>query len=89
MYLSINEFKARDFCGSNVLWDYVVVNAPMVGKATPRVQLATWRSYPPRGPYNESSSICVPIQFYDLIFGVDFEGFLVLKMGHMGYRWKA
>ena len=29
MYLSINEFKARDFCGSNVLWDYVVVNALM------------------------------------------------------------
>jgi hypothetical protein len=29
MYLSINEFKARDFCGSNALWNYVVVNAPM------------------------------------------------------------
>jgi hypothetical protein len=28
MYLSINEFKAKDFCGSNVLWNYVVVNAP-------------------------------------------------------------
>ena len=28
MYLSINEFKARDFCGSNALWNYVVVNAP-------------------------------------------------------------
>ena len=33
MYLSINEFKARDFCGSNALWNYVVVNAPL------------WRSY--------------------------------------------
>jgi hypothetical protein len=29
MYLSINEFKARDFYGSNALWNYVVVNAPM------------------------------------------------------------
>ena len=27
MYLSINEFKARDFCGSNALWNYEVVNA--------------------------------------------------------------
>jgi hypothetical protein len=23
------EFKARDFCGSNALWDYVVVNASL------------------------------------------------------------
>ena len=29
MYLSINEFRARDFCGSNALWNYVVVNAPV------------------------------------------------------------
>ena len=29
MYLSIDEFKVRDFCGSNALWNYVVVNAPM------------------------------------------------------------
>ena len=29
MYLSINEFKARDFCGSNALWNYVVVNASL------------------------------------------------------------
>jgi hypothetical protein len=35
MYLSINEFKARDFCGSNALWDYVVVNAPMEALRNP------------------------------------------------------
>ena len=29
MYLSIVEFKAMDFHGSNTLWNYVVVNAPM------------------------------------------------------------
>ena len=29
MYLSIMEFEARDFHGSNVLWDYVVVNASL------------------------------------------------------------
>ena len=29
MYLRINEFKPRDFCGSNDLWDYVVVNASL------------------------------------------------------------
>ena len=29
MYLSINEFKVRDFCGSNALWNYVVVNASL------------------------------------------------------------
>jgi hypothetical protein len=29
MYLNINEFRARDFCGSNALWNYVVINAPM------------------------------------------------------------
>ena len=27
MYLSIMRFEARDFRGSNSLWDYVVVNA--------------------------------------------------------------
>jgi hypothetical protein len=25
----INVFKARDFCGSNALWNYVVVNASL------------------------------------------------------------
>ena len=25
----MTEFKARDFRGSNALWNYVVVNAPM------------------------------------------------------------
>ena len=29
MYLSINEFKTKDFCGSNALWNYVVVNASL------------------------------------------------------------
>ena len=29
MYLSINEFKVRDFCGSNALWNYMVVNASL------------------------------------------------------------
>ena len=29
MYLSITEFKARDFHGSNALWNYVVVNASL------------------------------------------------------------
>ena len=29
MYLSINEFKVRDFCGSNALWNYIVVNASL------------------------------------------------------------
>ena len=29
MYLSKNEFKARDFCGSNALCNYVVVNASL------------------------------------------------------------
>ena len=29
MYLRINEFKPRDFCGSNALWNYMVVNAPV------------------------------------------------------------
>jgi hypothetical protein len=29
MYLSIMGFEARDFRGSNVLWDYVVVNASL------------------------------------------------------------
>ena len=29
MYLSIMEFKARDFRGSNALWNYVIVNAPV------------------------------------------------------------
>ena len=25
----MTEFKARDFCGSNALWNYMVVNAPV------------------------------------------------------------
>ena len=25
----MTEFKARDFCGSNALWNYVVVNTPV------------------------------------------------------------
>ena len=29
MYLSIMEFKARDFRGSNALWNYMVVNASL------------------------------------------------------------
>ena len=29
MYLSIMGFEARDFRGSNALWDYVVVNASL------------------------------------------------------------
>jgi hypothetical protein len=29
MYLSINKFKARDFCGSNALWIYMVINASL------------------------------------------------------------
>ena len=42
----------------------------------------------PRGTSN-NSSICVPIQFSDSVFEADFGGFLVLKMGHAGYHWKA
>ena len=29
MYLSIMGFEARDFRGSKVLWDYVIVNASL------------------------------------------------------------
>ena len=29
MYLSINEFKAKDFCGSNALWNYMIVNVSL------------------------------------------------------------
>ena len=29
MYLSIMEFKVKVFCGSNALWNYVVVNASL------------------------------------------------------------
>ena len=25
----MTEFKAKDFCGSNALWNYVVINAPV------------------------------------------------------------
>ena len=25
----MTEFKVKDFCGSNALWNYVVVNAPV------------------------------------------------------------
>jgi hypothetical protein len=49
---------------------------------------ATWRSYPPRGPSTESSSIFVRVLFSDLIFEGNFRGLLVLKMGHVTYRRK-
>ena len=48
MYLSIVEFKAMDFHGSNTLWNYVVVNAPVkvlhnpprpIGIFTPKSQI--------------------------------------------------
>jgi hypothetical protein len=58
------------------------------GEAAPCVLPATWRSYLPRGPSSESS-IFAPVQFFYLIFGAAFGGFLMLKMGHAAYRWKA
>ena len=30
MYLSINEFKPRDFCGSNALWNYVSLRSHII-----------------------------------------------------------
>ena len=59
------------------------------GEAALRVLPATWRSYPPRGPPGESSSIFAPIQFFDLIFEAAFGELMMLKMGHAAYRWKA
>ena len=53
------------------------------------VQLATWQSYPPRGPSTKSSSVFAGVPFSDPIFGGDFGGLPVLKMGHAAYRWKA
>ncbi len=48
-----------------------------------------WQSYPPRGTSGKSSSIRVFVQFSDLIFGEAVGGLLLLKMGHVGYRWKS
>jgi hypothetical protein len=59
------------------------------GEATPSMLPATWRSYPPRGPSTESSSIFARVLFFDLIFRATFGGLLVLKMGHAAYRRKA
>jgi hypothetical protein len=55
MYLSINEFKARDFCGSNALWNYVVVNASMeVSHNPPRpIGIFTPKSQRKRGRNNK------------------------------------
>ena len=48
VFKAIMEFKARDFCGSNALWNYVVVNAPVevlhnpprpIGIFTPKLQI--------------------------------------------------
>ena len=52
------------------------------GEAAPCVQL-------PRGPSSKSSSIRAFVQFSNPIFRVAFGGHLVLKIGHVGYRWKA
>ncbi len=49
----------------------------------------TWRSYPPRGPSTESSSIFVHVPFFDPIFGAAFRGLLVLEMGHAAYLQKG
>ena len=50
---------------------------------------AMWRSYPPRGPSTESSSVFARVLFSDPIFEGNFGGLLVLKMGHVAYRRKA
>ena len=52
------------------------------------IQLATWRSYPPRNPSTESSSVFACIPFSDPIFKGNFGGLLVLKMGHVAYCQK-
>ena len=57
----------------------------MRGEATLGVLPTTWRSYPPRSPSIESSLIFVCVPFFDRIFGEDFGGLLVLKMGHAAY----
>ena len=59
------------------------------GEAALGVLASTWRSYPPRGPSTESSSIFVRVLFFDLIFREAFGGLLVLKMGHAAYRRKS
>ena len=59
------------------------------GEATLGVLSATWRSYPPRGPSTESSSIFTHVPFSDPIFGADFGGLIVIKMGHTAYLRKA
>ena len=59
------------------------------GEAAPGMLPATWRSYPPRGPSTESSSIFACVLFFDLIFRAAFGGLLVLKMGHASYRRKS
>ena len=53
------------------------------------VLFATWRSYPPRGPSTEFSSVFTRVPFSDPIFGGNFGGLLVLKMGHAAYPQKA
>ena len=59
------------------------------GEAAPGMLPATWRSYPPRGPSTESSSIFAFVWFSDLIFGETFRGLLVAKMDHAAYCRKA
>jgi hypothetical protein len=53
------------------------------------IPLTTWRSYPPRSPSTESSSVFAHVPFFDPIFKGSFGGLLVLKMCHAAYRWKA
>ena len=50
---------------------------------------ATSRSYPPRSPSTESSSVFACVPFSDPIFRGNFGGLPVLKIGHAAYRQKA
>ena len=57
MYLSIMEFKVRNFCGSNTLWNYMVVNTPVKVSHNPPRPIGIFTPKSQRGKRGEINNI--------------------------------
>ena len=53
----MTEFNARDFCGSNALWNYVVVNAPVEVIHNPLQSIGIFMPKSQRGKWGEIINI--------------------------------